>query len=350
MKKLITVLFSTFFLIIAFSSWQLISFTLTPTQNVHKEILFEITPGSSFHSVAKDLFLKRLISDERWFNIYAQIIQKTKYIKVGEFELATDMKPKDILNILVSGHSKTYNLTVPEGHNIYEIRDELNKMWATRGDEFFKLATNQKFVKEISGREVDSLEGYLFPETYTLTKYTKMESLIRKMYEFYRESILLANQNALVHLDMHDQVTLASVIEKETGAPEERAIISSVFHNRLKIGMRLQSDPTIIYGILVETNILKKNISKTDILHPTPYNTYTIKGLPKGPISNPGKDSLWAVTHPAHTNFLYFVSRNDGTHVFTENYKSHAAAVKSFQLNQKSRVGKSWRDLKKIKK
>jgi UPF0755 protein len=145
-------------------------------------------------------------------------------------------------------------------------------------------------------------------------------------------------------------ITLASVVEKETGAPEERPVIASVFHNRLKKGMRLQSDPTILYGMLMKTGVMTKNIRKKDILAQTPYNTYTVRALPIGPIANPGKEAIKAVLNPGNTDFLYFVSRNDGTHVFSKTYEDHNKAVKAYQLNHRARKGKSWRDLKKRSK
>ena len=148
-------------------------------------------------------------------------------------------------------------------------------------------------------------------------------------------------------LSRHDIVTLASVIEKETGAPQERGIISSVFHNRLNKGMRLQSDPTIIYGYWVVSGEPLKNIRKKDILNPTPYNTYTIRALPVGPIANPGREAIKAAMFPEQSEHLYFVSKNDGTHIFTSTYKDHQKAVRDFQLNRKAREGKSWRDLGK---
>ena len=145
----------------------------------------------------------------------------------------------------------------------------------------------------------------------------------------------------------HEIVTLASIIEKETGAPFERLQISSVFHNRLKKKMRLQTDPTVIYARLLRTGNYHLSISRADLKTDHPYNTYTRKGLPPGPISNPGTAALKAVVNPADTDFLYFVSRNDGTHVFSKNYKDHSSAVTSFQMDPKAREGKSWRDLNK---
>src|SRR5262249_27482550 len=145
-------------------------------------------------------------------------------------------------------------------------------------------------------------------------------------------------------LPRHEMVTLASVVEKETGAPEERPMIASVFFNRLNKGMKLQSDPTIIYGIWVDTGVYKQNITKDDIERPTRYNTYTVAKLPFGPISNPGREALAAVMKPAKSEYFFFVSRNDGTHIFTRTYEDHSKAVKEFQLDPTARANKSWRD------
>ncbi|HWU42748.1 MAG TPA: endolytic transglycosylase MltG, partial [Bdellovibrio sp.] len=142
----------------------------------------------------------------------------------------------------------------------------------------------------------------------------------------------------------------ASIIEKETGAPEERPLISSIFHNRLDKKMKLQTDPTIIYGKAEKTGKIVINITRADLTTPTRYNTYVIDGLPPTPIANPGREALLAAVKPAHSNYLFFVSKNDGTHIFSEDYKAHEKAVRSFQINAKAREGHSWRELKNREK
>jgi UPF0755 protein len=327
-----------------------ISFVNLPANTEKLENVFEVPPGTPFIKVALDLEAKGLISSAEKFKWYSKFTGQTTNVKVGEYLLHTQMKPREILDVITSGQSIAYSFTVPEGHNVFEIRDTLNQILPGRGDELFKIATDATFAQKLTGEKINSLEGYLFPETYTLTKHTPVETLVRRMYEQFQQAIEEAQSLAQVKMPRHNVVILASVIEKETGAPEERPLISSVFHNRLKKGMRLESDPTILYGILVATKEGKKNISKEDIRAPTPYNTYTVRALPAGPISNPGKEALIAAVNPVSSNFLFFVSRNDGTHVFTESYGQHTSAVKTFQLNKKMREGKSWRDLKKKKK
>lgn len=346
MKKAVLFLVVLLFLSSAFIAVEAISFLSSPAQNEDREVIFEIPYGTAFYHVARQLEEKGLISSSLKFRILAKFLNSTTRLKVGEYKLNTNMKPRHILDMLVSGHSISYTITIPEGYNIFEIRDLLNRMWLGRGDEFFKTVTNPAFIKELTGEDLPSLEGYLFPETYSLTKYTSVETLVRRMHDYFLQNISEINKNQKVPMSLRDQVILASVIEKETGAPSERPVISSVFHNRLKKKMKLQSDPTIIYGIMVETKDFVKNITKADILRHTPYNTYTVKALPVAPIANPGRESLWAAVNPLDSEYLYFVSQNNGTHVFSENYKKHENAVKKFQLDRKMREGTSWRDLK----
>ncbi len=346
MKKLIAILFALIGAAGVYISLQGIAFLSSPAHSEHNEVIVDVPSGRSFNSVASELAERGVITDTLKFRLLAKFMYPSAHVRMGEYRLATDMRPRQVLETITSGQSITYPTTIPEGHNIYEIRAQLNTMWAGFGDEFFKMATDPAVVKALLGFEATSLEGYLFPETYTLTKYTKAETLLRQMVEFFNTNLAQVNENAKIQMSAREQVVLASVIEKETGAAEERSMISSVFHNRLKKRMRLQSDPTILYGILVETSALKANITKSDILRPTPYNTYTVAALPVGPISNPGRDALWAAVNPVDSEYLYFVSRNDGTHVFSVSYKDHENAVRKFQLDRTMREGKSWRNKK----
>lgn len=347
MKKIIAVLVLLIGLIAAALAWQAIEFLSSPAQIRGEEVVFEVTYGMPFSRVAKNLKDQGLIRDTNKFRWLARFSGKTTQIKVGEYRLRTDSKPREILAALTTGESISYSLTIPEGHNIFDIRLQLNQMWPGRGEEFYKIVTDKNFIQQMTGLGLKSLEGYLFPETYVLTKYTPTKALVRHMYENFKKNIEEANRDSKIKMNLQDHVTLASVIEKETGAPSERQLISSVFHNRLKKGMRLQSDPTIIYGMMVETGLPVKNITKKDILRATPYNTYTVRALPAGPIANPGRQALWAAVNPAESSYLYFVSRNDGTHVFSETYEQHNRAVRKFQMDRKMREGKSWRDLQK---
>ncbi len=349
MRNFLTLIISVFSLILAFACWQVIAFISSDAGNENRPVIFEVEPGSTFTQTTARLKEMGLIRDEFKFKLYAKFLNRTTRIRVGEYSLNQRMTPRQILAVLSEGKSVDYALTIPEGYNMFEIADMLNQKWPGRGNEFLLLATNSELVKNLTGEALPSLEGYLFPETYSVTKYTKMETLIRNMFDKFEAAYAEVKSGALIQMSRQEHVILASMIEKETGAPEERPMIASVFHNRLAKKMRLQSDPTIIYGIWLQTKKEKRNITRTDLLTPTPYNTYTVASLPAGPIANPGKESLRAAVNPVSSENLYFVSRNDGTHVFTTNYEDHRHAVEFFQLNAKEREGKSWRDLAKKK-
>ena len=295
---------------------------------------------------------KGIVSDSAQFIKIGRYFRKWGKIKAGEYLLASDMTPLAAFGVLTSGVSMARVFTVREGLNLYEIGDAMEAAGLAGPDEFAKLCQDARFVAKLWGMfklpppAPPRLEGYLFPDTYHFNRTLSLEDMVTQMVRKFA-TVYLPEWDALgaaLHLKRHEIVTLASMIEKETGAPSERPMISSVFHNRLRKRMKLQSDPTTIYGIWDRYD---GNIHKRDLLHPTPYNTYTVPALPIGPISNPGREALWAAVHPATSEFLFFVSHNDGTHEFTRSFKDHEAAVRKFQLDPKAREGKSWRDLKK---
>jgi UPF0755 protein len=314
----------------------------------NEEVIFEVSQGKSFSHVAIELENLRLVNNGKLFTWFARLQGAAGKMKVGEYALRKNMKPSEVMAILVSGKSIGRPFTVSEGLNMFEIADLYQEQRFGTREEFLSLATNSDFVKLMLGEEHASLEGYLYPETYQLTKFTTTKELLQAMVSNYLQAYKEVQvKNELKGWTPHQIVTLASIIEKETGAPEERPRISSVFHNRLRKGMLLQTDPTIIYGLAEQAQKTVYSITKADILRPTRYNTYVIKGLPPGPIANPGKSALEAAVKPEKTEFLFFVSQNDGTHVFSADYNAHSQAVKKFQLNRKAREGKSWRDLGK---
>jgi UPF0755 protein len=255
--------------------------------------------------------------------------------------------PKDVLAAIVSGKSIEYSVSIPEGYNVFEIADVFQKKGIASHDEFLKIVRDPNLVKELLGEGAPSLEGYLFPETYMYTKFTSATGIVRMMVSRFKENWTKISALGNLPLGERDLVTLASIIEKETGAPEERPLISSVFYNRMKINMRLQTDPTVIYGIWEKTGSWDRNISKADLLTPNRYNTYTFTGLPYGPIANPGFDALKAAVQPGTSDYLFFVSKNNGTHTFSKDLAGHVRAIEKFQLDQKARAGHSWRELSK---
>lgn len=318
--------------------------------DIVQDVVYEVNPGKSFNTIATELESKGLLTNAFFFSMYARIVGERSKLKVGEYLLRTNMKPKEVLEVITSGKSIARSFTVSEGLSIYEIADLYEKQGFGTAQNFMALVRDPQLIQGLLGEKQESLEGYLFPETYMLTKFTDTKTLISNMVKrflyVYNE---VAPEAQVLGWPRHKVVTLASIIEKETGAPEERPLISSVFHNRMQKNMRLQTDPTVIYGKAEQTGKIEINITRADLTTPTRYNTYTIPGLPPGPIANPGKEALLAAVKPAASEFLFFVSQNDGTHVFSVDYKGHESAVKRFQLDRKAREGKSWRDLNKTK-
>ncbi len=350
MKKVVFLsIFLVFFLCLAlvYQLWN--SFLNSPASESREEIVFEVKPGLTLRQLARDLETRGLIKRATAFLILAKMRDQSNGLKVGEYLLNKSMKPNEVLDVITSGHSIGRNFTVAEGLNVFEIADIFEAGGFGNRKEFWKLINDPEFIQQVLGEKQTSLEGYLYPETYQITKYTDTRSVVRAMVArfldvYNREVAPRAKESGM---SRHQIVTLGSIIEKETGAPEERPMISSVFHNRLRKGMMLQTDPTVLYGKARKLGKMEINITRADLTTPTEYNTYTIKGLPPGPIASPGKAALLAAIYPEKSEFLFFVSQNNGTHIFSKDLDGHNKAVQKYQVNSKAREGKSWRDLKK---
>ena len=310
------------------------------------EIIFDVLPGQSMVAVAQNLESQQLIKNAWLFTKYSRFIGAHSKLKRGEYSLNKAMTPDQVLSVIVSGKSVLRNLTVPEGKNIFDIAEIFEKSgYGTKAD-FFKLVTDQDFILSLLGEKLESLEGYLFPDTYKVTKFDTQKEIIQQMVSHflavYKE---LEPQAQQLNWPRNKLITFASIVEKETGLASDRKLVSSVFHNRLKMNMRLQTDPTVLYGKAVLAGEMPTNITRTDLQTPSRYNSYTNYGLPPTPISNPGREAILAAVAPTESKFLYFVSRNDGTTAFSETLVQHNTAVQKFQMDAKSREGKSWRDL-----
>ncbi len=303
--------------------------------------VFTIKPGETFSSINYRLTKEKLISNPRIFHYFTKYKDQLSKFKAGTFNINKGDTMSDILHTFVEGSPILTSITIPEGKNIFEIGKLLETNGITSYDEFVKLARDKEILNrfDIKG---PSLEGYLFPETYKFAPGTPAFTIIKSMMGVFDDKVKDIDFNH-PFLSKHEVITLASIVEKETGAKSERPTIAGVFLNRLKKKMRLQSDPTTIYGIYENFN---GNLRKKHLLEKTPFNTYKIPALPIGPISNPSIEAIKAVLKPDDHNFLYFVSKNDGTHIFTKTYNDHLNAVKEWQLNRSNRKGKSWRDLK----
>lgn len=310
------------------------------------DVIFIIRPSENFASINSRLQKQKLISSARLFHRYSQFKGVLHKFRAGRYLIRNNSNLLDVYNTFIKEKSLSTFFTVPEGKNMYEIGRMLEDRSITNYDDFIELAKDSDFVAKL-GIKGETVEGYLYPETYDFIPNLPAEQVIKTMVDQFRkktQNINFSNQKFSPHrLTKEEIITLASMVEKETGDKSERPIIAGVFHNRLKKKMRLQSDPTTIYGMFER---YRGNITRADLLTPTPYNTYTIKALPKGPISNPGLESIKAVLSPAEHNFLYFVSQNDGTHIFSEDYGGHQTAVNKWQKNAKNREGRSWRNKK----
>ena len=312
----------------------LMSWADRPVGTESREKLFTISSGQGLKRTAGALQREGLISDAIRFTILARLDKKDKLLKAGEYFLSTGMTPREILSQMVEGRVHLYRLTIPEGYNLVQIAAAVYASDLESEKNFLDAARDSETAKHLS-IVADTLEGYLFPDTYYFPRGLDSATIIATMVKQFRAAFKPAWEQRTKELGMtvHEVVTLASIIEKETGAPEERPLIASVFHNRLKKGMRLETDPTVIYGI----PDFDGNIKRTHLETYTPYNTYKIKGLPPGPIASPGALAIEAALYPAQTDYLFFVSKKDGTHQFSTTIKEHNAAVRKYQLRKKRR-------------
>jgi UPF0755 protein len=326
------------FALIALSSY--VYFELNKTYQ-GPQVNFVINNGETFGRINQRLYSEGIISNRRIFHYYSKYLNTLGKFKAGEFTIKSGSNIKEIIYTLVYGQPNLIPITIPEGKNIFEIAKLFDQAGILKEEEFLKSVKDPDLISKLNPG-AKNLEGYLFPETYKFAMNSSSKQVIHAMLEVFNKKTTSIDWNH-PFLSKHEVIILASIVEKETGAKIERPAIAGVFTNRLKKKMRLESDPTTIYGIWSR---YKGNIKKTDLLEKTPYNTYKIPGLPAGPISNPSLEAIQAVLKPETHNYLFFVSRNDGTHIFTENYKSHLQAVENFQKKASSRQGRSWRNLK----
>ena len=292
---------------------------------------FEIEPGDSTKKIIQNLKKNDLV----YFYFPYVLFLRWTHFQAGEYLISSTDNAYQIFRIFSLGKVITYDITFPEGFNMFEMADLLEKNHLISKEEFLKWCKDADFISSLLGGSLESLEGYLYPNTYKITKGMSAKSLIELMVDQFFKNYQSIKSSFDSGLSRHQLVILASLVEKETGADWERPRIASVFYNRLKKGMKFQSDPTILYGMMRELGFMPQNIRKKDIRKKTDYNTYTLTGFPKGPIANPGRQALEAVLNPEKTSFYYFVSKNDGTHIFSEDLKSHERAVDIYQRSKK---------------
>ena len=306
----------------------LLGFLSAPFHQRPGTVEIKVEQGESFSSVVNRLKDRGVISNGKIFTLWARLRFLDKRIQWGRYRFDLPMAPRKVLNRMVLGKGLFQRVTVAEGLNLMDIASLMEREGLDNRERFLKEAGDPELLS-LFGLQETGVEGYLFPDTYHFSPSTSGRDILVAMIKQFEERFtpVMEEQAKRIGLDRHQVVTLASLIEKETGVDAERPIVSAVFHNRLRDRIPLQSDPTVIYGLKDFTG----NLTRRDLRTPSPYNTYLIRGLPPGPISNPGLASLWAALFPAEVSYLYFVSKNDGTHFFSETIGEHNQAVNQYQ-------------------
>lgn len=299
----------------------------------HPVQIVDIPPGIAFSHVSHLLHQKGLLGPEWFFQVLGRVQQVDRKIIPGEYELHAGMRPTVLLAKLVKGEVYQHSVTIPEGYNIVQIADILDQKGLADKEEILRLCRDRTFIASMNVK-ASMLEGYLFPDTYRFARYTPPESIVRTFVSRFHEMVTpeIYAQAKSMGMTLQEVLTLASVIEKETGLAKERALVSGVFHNRLRRNIPLQSDPTVIYAL----EYFDGNIRKADLSVNSPYNTYKVRGLPPGPIANPGLAAIQAALYPTPSDFVYFVSRNDGSHKFSATLAEHNKAVDKYQRRPRS--------------
>jgi UPF0755 protein len=317
----------------ALVAWrQLEAFRTTPHGSAEEKVV-EIPHGASPRTVVRVLaHAGVLASDELAWRYVHYLRRDPRPFKAGEYAFSGSLLPDAVLEHLYKGEVRLYRFTVPEGLRIEDIAEIVARTGLVKAEDLQLLARDPSVARAL-GVPFDSLEGYLFPDRYAFAKGTTarqiVEAMVHRANDEYAKADLARGPG--IRLEEPEVMILASIIEKETGQVSERPRISCVFHNRLARHMKLQTDPTVMYATFLRTGRWSKNISRADLLTPHAYNTYAVAGLPPGPIASPGSAAIKAALTPSTCKDLYFVSRNDGTHVFCPDLKCHEAAVQTWQ-------------------
>ncbi|MEK7871661.1 MAG: endolytic transglycosylase MltG [Nitrospirota bacterium] len=320
-----------FFVMAAMMFFIIFSFYLflyTPPSADKLERVIEISEGMSFRAMADLLKREHLITNKTYFILLGRFTLLDRNVMAGEYALTARMLPEEILTKFKYGKILLHEVAIPEGYTAKQIAQLLSEKKLADYTIFMNLIYNKEFALAL-GVNSPTLEGYLFPDTYLFPRKLKAEeivgSMVKKFFTVYTPD--LVEKARLLRMTTNEVVTLASIIEKETSNRNERTIVSAVFHNRLRKGIPLQSDPTVIYGL----PNFNGDITKADLKTKTAYNTYRRKGLPPGPIANPGRESIVAALYPLRVDYLFFVSKNDGTHYFSTSLSEHNQAVRLYQ-------------------
>ena len=317
---------------LCFAGW-VVRFGVEKAKGSRDETVTVVIPkGSTVKEINGILARGGLVRDDIRFLVLSRYLGLAAKLQAGEFALHRGQTPSKLLAELAIAKPIQHAVTIREGLTISDIAKTFAAGGWCDSDEFIRITADPDFLKSLGLASRKNLEGYLYPDTYYLTRKGQTAADLIRMQVRHFFSVWDDIQTEIpFDLSPYEALTLASMVEKETGNAEERPLIAGVFFNRLKKGMRLQSDPTVIYGVENYSGKLTRKNLRT----PSPYNTYTLRRLPAGPISNPGKEALKAVFHPTKSKFFYFVSKNDGSHKFSKTLREHNRAVYKYQRAKK---------------
>jgi UPF0755 protein len=320
-------LWSLILVLVLASAWlvgDMLHFIRTPASSEPAEVVVEVPVGMSVPALSELLHGQGLVRSAGKFRWLVRFKGAARQIKAGEYQLSTGLLPGELLNKIIRGEVRLHQITFPEGYTLKQMAELLEASKLVNAERFIAAATDPPFVRSLD-IPATSLEGYLFPDTYRFARGLPVKTVLRSFLTMFNQHFgpVQEEQARKLGFTRHQVVILASVVEKETAAAEERPLIAGVFLNRLRRRVRLQSDPTVIYGL----RNFDGNLTRAHLQKDTPYNTYTRRGLPIGPICNPGAASIQAVLNPTSTPYLYFVAKKDGTHHFSTNLVEHNAAV-----------------------
>jgi UPF0755 protein len=303
----------------------LLAYGLLSPAGPAQETLVQLKSGSSARRIAIDLEKAGIVRNRYAFLLW-RTLHGSKPLKAGEYSFDHPAKVGEVYDRIARGDIYARVVVVPEGFNMFDIAAAIEEAGLGKREDFLQVARTETSLVRDLDPEAPSLEGYLFPDTYRFTRTQSAHDMAAVMVHRFRQ----AAREAGLTQDFHNVVTMASIVEKETGAPEERPKVASVFYNRLEKNMVLATDPSVIYAALLN-NRYRGTIYQSDLHFDSPYNTYRSPGLPPGPISNPGKASLLAALHPENTRYLYFVSDNQGHHKFSRTEAEHARNVAAYR-------------------
>lgn len=295
------------------------------------EVFVDLPPGSSTGEIAERLSAMGVVRGAWLFRLAVRYARADRRLQAGEYRFIDATSPNDIIARLRRGDTFNHTVTFPEGLTMREMGAIFERAGLGTAAEFVSAASDRSLVADLDP-SARNLEGYLYPSTYALPRHAGAAGFVRAMVKEFRKALGTEPLPEGI-ASVRELVTLASIVEKETAEPSERPIVAAVYRNRLNIHMALQCDPTVIYALMLRGR-WDGNIRKGDLSIDSPYNTYRYPGLPPGPIASPGRGSLDAARHPADAPYLYFVSRNDGTHVFARTLAEHNRNVRLYQIHK----------------